>query len=157
MTESRALKADFLSAVFLLVFSLATIVSAYIMPQYKQGWYAAPGFPPLFFGIILFGMSLVFFVRCLIRGGWKFRLTGEHWIAFKSSKAVQRVLYMGAAIAVFLVFFGKIPFLVLSTVFLFATIWYFKGARLWLNAVVSIVTATAIWYVFSVIFMVPLP
>ena len=156
MTKSRLMKADFLSAVFLVIFSLATIISAYLMPLYKQGWYAAPGFTPLLFGIILLAMSTVFLIRCLLRGNWKFRLTKAHWTAFKTSMVVHRVFFIVAAIAAFLFLFGKIPFLLLSTLFLFVTIAYFKGAPLWMNALISIMTATTIWFVFSVIFMVPL-
>jgi hypothetical protein len=157
MTESQGKKADFLAGILLATFSVVWILTAWSMPRYKQGLYAAPGFPPFVFGIILLVLSLVLVGRSIARGGHRIRLRREHWERIKASAAVRRVLVMGAFIGLFLLLFGKIPFLALSFLFLFGTIWFFKGARLWVNAVVSIAASTTIWYIFSVVFMVPLP
>jgi hypothetical protein len=146
MTDSQMRKADLLSAIALLVFS-----------AYKQGWYAAPGFPPFVFGTILGIMGLSLLVRTLVRGGWAFRLNAEHWRRVRDSLAVRRVLVMCAFVFAFILLFKTVPFLILSSVFLFCTIWYFKGSKLWVNAIVSIGATTAVWYIFSVVFMVPLP
>jgi hypothetical protein len=79
MTDSQMRKADLLSAIALLVFSAGSVAMALAMPPYKQGWYAAPGFPPFAFGSILGIMGLVLLVRTFVRGGWAFRLNAEHW------------------------------------------------------------------------------
>lgn len=157
MTDSQMRKADFLSALVLIVFSLGAVAVALAMPQYKQGWYAAPGFPPLAFGSILGVMGLVLLIRTFIRGGWAFRLSPDHWRRVRDSVAVRRVAVMCAFIFAFILLFAKVPFLILSAVFLFGTIWYFKGAKPWVNAIISIVATVLVWYIFSVVFMVPLP
>lgn len=157
MTDSQQQKANFLSALALLAVSAAFILEALRMPRYSQGLYAAPGFPPFAFGILLGLMALILLVRTMLQGGWKFRLNADHLRRVTASKAVRRVSVMGAFIAAFVVLFGKVPFLILSFAFLFGTIWYFKGARLWVNAIVSAIATAAVWYVFGVVFMVPLP
>jgi putative tricarboxylic transport membrane protein len=156
MNDTQMRKANFLAAVALLLFSAAAVIAALAMPRYSQGWYAAPGFPPLAFGIVLGMMSLALLVRTIVQGGWQFRLSTEHLRRVRDSKAVRRISVMGAFIASFLVLFGRIPFLLLSFAFLFGTIWYYKGAKLWQNAIISAVSAFIIWYVFGVLFMVPL-
>jgi len=157
MTESQMRKADFLSAIVILTLSAVFVAVALGMPLYKQGWYAAPGFTPLLFGAVLGFMGFILLVRTLIKGGWTFRLGVEHWRRVRDSRAVRRVLVMCAFIFVFLLLFDKVPFLLLSSAFLFGTIWYFKGAKPWVNAIVSVVSTTIVWYIFSVIFMIPLP
>jgi hypothetical protein len=157
MTDSQMRKADFLSAIVLIVLSAGAAAAALAMPQYKQGWYAAPGFPPLAFAVILGAMGLALLVRTLLRGGWTFRLGPEHWRRVRDSPAVRRVVVMCAFIFAFILLFAKVPFLLLSTVFLFGTIWYFKGAKPLSNAVISITATVVVWYIFSVVFMVPLP
>lgn len=157
MNESRLRKADFIAAIILVLFSIGVILTAMVMPEFKQGWYAAPGFPPAVFGAMLLVMSMVFLIRTILRGEWQFRLKQEHWRRFLSSYAVRRVAAIAAAIAFFLILFGKIPFLLLSTLFLLVTIWFFQGAKLWQNIIISILTSAIIWYVFGVVFMVPLP
>ncbi|HUX39764.1 MAG TPA: tripartite tricarboxylate transporter TctB family protein [Rectinemataceae bacterium] len=157
MTDSQMRKADFLSAIVLMALGAVFVAVALGMPPYKQGWYAAPGFTPLVFGSILGFMGLILFARTLIKGGWAFRLNADHWRRVRDSKAVRRVSVMCAFIFAFLFLFDKVPFLLLSSAFLFGTIWYFKGAKLWVNAVVSVVATTIVWYIFGVIFMIPLP
>lgn len=156
MTESQLRKSDFLASLLLLAFSLAATAAALAMPRYSQGWYAAPGFPPFAFGSVLGLMSLALLGRTLWKGGWRFRLGREHWLRVRDSKAVRRVLVMGGFIALFLLLFGRIPFLLLSFGFLLGTIHYFRGAKPWQNLVISAAASLLIWYVFAVVFMVPL-
>jgi len=157
MTENQLRKADFLTGILLSTFSILWMVTAWFMPRYKQGLYAAPGFPPVFFGAILLILSLVLLLRSALKGGYRIRLRRDHWERIKASAAVRRFTVITLFIAVFLVLFGKVPFLALSSLFLFGSIWYYKGAKLWVAAVVSVVASTTIWYIFSVVFMVPLP
>jgi hypothetical protein len=72
MKPTAMIKADFITSVVLIAFSIAYMVESYRMPRLEaqniNPW-SAPGVVPGFLGLILLVLGLVLFVRSVFKGG----------------------------------------------------------------------------------------
>jgi putative tricarboxylic transport membrane protein len=158
MNDNKTNKADFIDSIFIIAFSLFVIYRCLVMPRYESwGLYATPGMPPLIFALILLALAAIVFVRSIIRKGYKLEIGRHALTQFVKSGDVHRFSIALGLILLYFVFLGRLPFVILSAVFLFVTVMMFKGAKWWVSAVVSVLTAVIVWLVFEVVFLVPLP
>jgi hypothetical protein len=151
-------KVDFVDSIVIVGLSLFVIYNCLVMPRYERwGLYATPGMPPLVFAIILLILGTIVLVRSIIRKGYRFDIGKNELSQFWKSGVVRRFALALGLILVYLFLLGKIHFTILSTAYLFLSILLFKGATWWVSAIVSVVTVIAVWLVFEIVFLVPLP
>jgi hypothetical protein len=70
---------------------------------------------------------------------------------------LKGVLAMACIAVYFFVFWGRIPYVVSTFLFLAGMMFLFKGGAWWKIILVSGTTVAIIWYVFGVLAMIPLP
>ena len=158
MNEKQIIKADFFVSLLLIAFSLFIVIAGLFMPKYENwGYYAMPAMSPVFFGSVLFFMSLILFYRALVRKGYKLGLNAEQVKKFRQDPTVRRFSVCLGLVVSYYFLLGTVNFVLLTTAFLFGNIAYFKGAKWWTNLIISSVTAVGVWLVFYKIFLVPLP
>lgn len=95
MKENNMPKADFVTAIVLLVFSLTITILSIRMPRMEEvgaNPYSAPGIVPGFLGVIIFVLSIILLVRSLLKNGYKFDLSQKTVIAFFKDDSILRVL-----------------------------------------------------------------
>jgi hypothetical protein len=97
------------------------------------------------------------FVRSIVRKGYKLQIGRIGLSQFAKSGDVHRFVIALGLILLYYVFLGRLPFVILSAAYLFITVMVFKGAKWWVNAIVSVLTSVIVWLVFEVVFLVPLP
>ena len=158
MDDNKTNKADFIDSIVIIAFSLFVIYRCLVMPRYESwGLYATPAMPPMVFALILLVLATIVFVRSIIRKGYNIHIGRSGLSQFVRSGDVHRFVLALGLILLYFVFLGRIPFMILSAVYLFVTVMVFKGAKWWICAIVSVLTAVIVWLVFEVVFLVPLP
>ncbi len=158
MDEKKLIKTDFIVSILILVFSVFVIIKSLMMPKYEEwGLYATPSIAPLAFAALLFLAGLILFVRSIIQKGYRIRINREHFKSAYSSIAVQRFLVVLGFVILYSLLLGKVHFVLLSIAYIFCNILYFKSAVWWKNLLISGFIAFAVWLLFNVIFLVPLP
>ncbi|MCP4402601.1 MAG: tripartite tricarboxylate transporter TctB family protein [bacterium] len=158
MDEKKLIKTDFIVSILIILFSVFIIIKSFMMPKYEEwGLYATPSITPIVFSALLLFTGLILFVRSIVRKGYKIRITREHFKSVYSSKAAQRFLLVLGLVIVYSLLLGKVHFVVLSTAYMFFNMCYFKSTVWWKNLIISGVIAFAVWLLFDVIFLIPLP
>lgn len=158
MNDKQMVKADFIVSIVIILFSLFLIFQSIVMPKYEEwGLYATPGLSPLVFSLLLLFTGLILFIRSLLQQGYKIRLRREHFSRLCASVQVQRFLTVLGLVLLYALLLGKVHFIILSTGYVAGTIFYFRNTRWWVNLLISVSIAAAIWVLFNVIFLVPLP
>ena len=153
-------KADFIMGLILMGFALFVVVESLRLPRFEKDWggfYAAPGFVPLILGITIFGMSLALIVRAVRRQGYRIIPTKERVAAFLRSKPAQRWCLAMAYAFGFFFLLGHVYFYTAAFLLLFAFMFTFGNQKLWQVTVISLVASGLIYFVFTKIFLVPLP
>jgi putative tricarboxylic transport membrane protein len=158
MNDKKSNKIDFIDSIVIIALSLFVIYNCLVMPRYERwGLYATPGMPPFLFAFILLILGTIVFVRSIIRKGYRLHVGKNELSQFGKSDVVRRFALALGLILVYLFLLGKIHFVILSAAYLFIAILLFKGASWWVSAIVSVVTALAVWLVFDIVFLVQLP
>ncbi|GAK56519.1 hypothetical protein U27_03481 [Candidatus Vecturithrix granuli] len=158
MNVKQMVKADFIVSIVIILFSLFLIFESIVMPRYEEwGLYATPGLAPLVFSLLLLFTGIILFIRSLLQQGYKIRLRREHFSRLFNSVQVQRFLAVFGLIILYALLLGKVHFVILSTVYVLCTIFYFRSTRWWINLLISVSMSVAVWVLFSRIFLVPLP
>jgi len=158
MNNNKMTKADFISSIIIIVFSLFLIYNCIIMPKYKEwGLYATPGMPPFIFSAILLIMGIILLRRSISKQGYKIRIKREHLLRLYHSIAVKRFTIALSLVIFYSFLLGKVHFVIISAIYIFINIYIFKGAIWWINFIISITTSFVIWLLFKVIFLIPLP
>ena len=158
MEDKKLVKADFVVSILIILFSVFIIIKSFMMPKYeKWGLYATPSIAPLVFSALLLFTGLILFIRSITHQGYKIKITRGHVRSVYSSKAVQRFIVVLGLVILYSLLLGKVHFVILSTAYLFFNIFYFRSTIWWKNLIISGVTAFAVWLLFNVIFLVPLP
>ena len=160
MKDKGMPKADFIMGLILMAFSLLVVIESLELPRFEKDWggfYAAPGFVPLILGITLFFMSLVLFVRAVIKQGHRIIPDEGTLRDFVRSKPVHR--WCLAMIYAFGFFFllGHIYFYLAAFIVLFAFMATFGEQKLYISLIISLIASAMIYLVFTKIFLVPLP
>jgi hypothetical protein len=153
-------RADFVMGLILMAFSVFIIRESLRMPTFEKDWggfYAAPGFVPMIFGGIIFLMSLFLWIRAMRNKGYEMGITRDKVRSFLRSKTVHRWCLAIAYAFLFFIFLGRIYFYLAAFLVLLAFMVTFGKEKLLNVLIISIVTSVAIYFVFTRIFLVPLP
>ena len=160
MKDKGMPKADFIMGLVLMTISLIIVVESLKLPRFEKDWggfYAAPGFVPLILGITLFAMSLALFVRAVKKQGYRIIPDREALDNFMRSKPVHRwCLAMIYAFGFFFIL-GHIYFYLAAFLVLFAYMATFGEQSRIISLIISIIASAMIYFVFTKIFLVPLP
>jgi len=117
-----------------------------------------PGVTTLFVGGFL---ALLGVVLALIgmRGSGNPLLKAAEVISetLRKKSFLKGVLAMVCIGIYFFIFWGRIPYILSTFIFLAGMMFLFKGGAWWKIVTVSGVTVAIIWYVFGVLAMIPLP
>jgi len=158
MNNKKMDKADFICSIIIIIFSFFMIYNCIIMPKYEEwGLYATPSMPPLIFSAILLIMGIILLRRSISVQGYKIQIKKNHLLRLYHSVAVRRFTITLSLVIFYSFLLGKIHFVIISAIYIFVNIYIFKGTVWWVNFIISITTSFAIWLLFKVIFLVPLP
>lgn len=158
MNNKKMGKADFICSIIIIIFSFFLIYNCIIMPKYEEwGLYATPSMPPLIFSAILLIMGIILLRRSISVQGYKIQIKKNHLLRLYHSVAVRRFTITLSLVIFYSFLLGKIHFVIISAIYIFVNIYIFKGTVWWVNFIISITTSFAIWLLFKVIFLVPLP
>ena len=166
MTEKNMIKADFYTSIVLMAFGITAIVMAMGMPVINNS-YSAPGVLPIFLGIVITGLSLIMFIRSIIRLKGCLGVSGA---SIKEALSAVGSLRMIATVILCLCYtflLGKVWFPALTFLFIFAFIVFFEYDRkspfrpqvkiILFAALVAILASAAVAALFRYLFLVRLP
>ena len=117
----------------------------------------AQGMPTIFFGGVLFIMASVLLYRSVAAKGYRIGINRNHWKRLVESVTARRFGGCIGLVGLYFALLGIVNFVALTAAFLFCNIAYFKGARWWINLIISFSASLSVWLVFYKVFLVPLP
>ena len=117
-----------------------------------------PGVTTLFIGGFLALLGIVLALIGMRGSGNPFHKAAEVIPeTLRKPSFLKGVLAMACIAVYFFVFWGRIPYVISTFLFLAGTMLLFKGGAWWKISLVSGTTVAIIWYVFGVLAMIPLP
>jgi hypothetical protein len=117
-----------------------------------------PGVTTLFIGGFLALLGVVLALIGLRGSGNPFLKAVEVISETLRKKSFMRGVLAMACIGVyFFVFWGRIPYVISTFIFLAGMMFLFKGGAWWKISLISGITVAVIWYLFGVLAMIPLP
>jgi hypothetical protein len=117
-----------------------------------------PGVTTLFIGTFLALLGIVLAIIGMRGSGNPFLKAVQVIPETLRKKSFMRGVLAMACIGVyFFIFWGRIPYVISTFIFLAGTMVLFKGGAWWKIFFVSGITVTIIWYLFGVLAMIPLP
>jgi len=160
MDRKQMARADFITSLLLISASLFIMIfTLFGFPRFPE-WgplYANPGFTPFLLGLVLFFMSIYLLARSLKDQGQQVRTTREAVKSFLREPKVVRFLICLALFALYYALLGRIPFVVLTALYLSLSFLIFGRGRWFIALLIAVASSLAISLVFSRIFLVPLP
>ncbi len=130
MREQLMPKADFITSILLIIFSLAIVIISIRMPRMEElgaNPYSAPGIVPGFLGIIIFMLSLTLCIKSFLKNGYKIDLHKKTIRAFFQDQATIRVLLTLLISIIYGVgLLGNIPYILATFLYVAAFIMFFE-------------------------------
>jgi putative tricarboxylic transport membrane protein len=171
MNDRDMAKADFVTALILIVASLTILVLSIQMPRMEElgaNPYSAPGIVPGFIGAILLLLSGILFGRSILRQGYRLELNGSTVRIFFQNQSVRRIfLTILLSLIYGLGLLGRIPYIVATFLYVACFVFLFeyqRGTSLWeqrkmlIFAIVQAILVTGgVAAVFRYLFLVKLP
>jgi len=171
MKESNMPKADFVTSLVLLTFSITVIVLSIRMPRMEEVGadpYSAPGIVPGFLGVIILFLSIILFVRSILNKGHHPEITWHNLTMFVKDEAILRVLLTIALSVIYgTILLGSIPYELATFLYslLFVIIFEYRfdkpfqdqGKTVFFSFVQAILVAGVVAAVFRYLFLVKLP
>jgi len=160
MDEKQMAKADFVTSICLLLFSLLIMFyTLFSFPRFPEwgGIYSNPGYVPFLLGLTLFFMSGYLLIRSLKRQGHLVRISRKGYGLFIRSPVVIRLLICFGLFVLYYALLGRVPFLVNTALYLFLSIIIFGRGKWYIALIISVATSLAVYLIFIKIFLVPLP
>lgn len=171
MNDRDMPKADFVTAIILMIFGGGAAVMAMRMPRLEHlniNPYTVPGIVPGLLGSIIAFMGLILFVRAIRRNGYRLGVGREEAEAFLKKDSTRRSLLTLAACLIYSsILLGRVPYLAATILFVFAFIAIFEYSEakrrnkllrtLITDAVIAVSTGAIIAGVFQYLFLVKLP
>ncbi|MFO7730160.1 MAG: tripartite tricarboxylate transporter TctB family protein [Spirochaetia bacterium] len=171
MNEKDMPKADFISSLVLLGFSLSVVVMSINMPRLENrevNPLSVPGIVPGFLGVVIGIFALIMLVRSIRQRGYILEINAEKTRAFFIKDSILRAI---GTIALTLVYawglVGRLPYLLATFLFVFAFIGIFeyekndppkrKKKKLLIAALMAIISSAIVTAVFRYLFLVSLP
>ena len=150
-------KPDFIAAVVLTLLSLSILGISLAMPEYaRQGAHAAPSLSPTIFSLLMLFCSLILLVRSVRFRGYGIRVSREMFLQFIRSRPVHNFVAAFSLVLIYAFLLGKLHFALVSALYLFANILYFRSTGLLKNLIISVLSSVSIWYCFDSLFLIPL-
>jgi len=117
-----------------------------------------PGVTTLFIGAFLALLGIVLAIIGMRGSGNPFLKAVEVISETLRKKSFARGVLAMACIGVyFFVFWGRLPYVISTFIFLAGMMFLFKGGAWWKIFLISGITVAVIWYFFGVLAMIPLP
>ena len=171
MKDSNMPRADFITSMILMVVGVAIFWISLEMPRYEdQGgsFLDSPGIVPAMLGILIAVLSLVVFIRSLVRKGYKLGWNRESFAAvLKDAKTVRMLVTIAFGIGYGLFLMRWLHFIAATLVFVFVFIVVFEYdlkksfAAQWkvpvFAAVISVLVTAGVFGAFQYLFLVNLP
>lgn len=154
---SRSAPADVAAGLALVAVSAAFLVGALRMPMHTMHWtwLNAPGLVPAVLAAVLLAQALALTLRGLRH------LRARSGDAGLVDRALQwgagRVVLTLALALAFAMLMGRMPFAILTAFFVFTMTVAFRGTSAWKAAASALITAATVTWVFTRVFLVPLP
>ena len=119
---------------------------------------ANPGVTTMFIGGVLALLGLIIATIGFIGSKTPFR-NAKQVIpeTLRNPRFLKGIIALACITVYFFVFWGRIPYVISTFVFLTGIMFIFKAGAWWKIFIISVVTVGIIWYVFGVLAMVPLP
>ena len=166
MTEKNMAKADFFTSVVLMAFGITAIAMAIGMPVISTK-YSAPGVLPIFLGIVITGLSLIMFIRSLVRMKGQVGISGASIKEALTAVGSLRMIVTVILCLCYIFLLGKVWFPALTFLFIFAFIIFFEYDRklpfksqikiILIAALVALLASAAVTTLFRYLFLVRLP
>ena len=166
MTEKNMAKADFYTSIVLMAFGITAIVMAMGMPVISTK-YSAPGVLPIFLGIVITVLSLIMFIRSLVRLQGHVGVSGASLKEAFAAVGSRRMIATVILCLCYTFLLGKVLFLALTFAFIFAFIIFFEYDRkvslklqikkILLAALVALLASASVTMLFRYLFLVRLP
>ena len=166
MTEKNMAKADFYTSIVLMAFGITAIVMAMGMPVISTR-YSAPGVLPIFLGIVITGLSLIMFIRSIIRLKGRFGVSGSSIKEAITAVGAIRMIVTIIFCLCYSFLLGKVWFPALTFLFIFAFIIFFEYDRklpfkpqiktILIAALVALLASASVTMLFRYLFLVRLP
>ena len=117
-----------------------------------------PGITTLFVGGMLALLGLILAIIGLRGSGNPFQKAAQVIPeTLRKQSFLRGVLAMACIGIYFFVFWGRIPYVMATFIFLAGMMLLFKGGAWWKVCLISGITVAIIWYLFGVLAMIPLP
>lgn len=117
-----------------------------------------PGVTSIFIGGLMGVLGLVIAAIGLLGSRHPFRIARQAVSETLQSQAFYKGVVALAGIAVyFFLFWGRIPYVVSTFLFLVGMMAIFKAGAWWKIVLISGGTVAVVWYVFGILAMIPLP
>lgn len=156
--HTRSAKSDFISSVIFCMLSMVIFFLSLAMPKYVEwGLYATPSLAPMVFSIILFICSVIMLVRSIVLKGYRITISGGKVKDFLKSPVFRHFVVAFVLVYLYYAFFSIIHFAVLSSLYLFLNIFYYRSTTWWRNLIISIGFSVGIYVLFNYVFFIPLP
>lgn len=150
-------KADFVTGIVLCILCLFFIFTAFKMPvDPAYGIYAHPGITPIFLATVLFILSIYLILRSRIKlSHFKndIKLVKSFFIKKENQNLLITLLFM----LIFVYLIRKVPFYILTFLFIFSFSFFFYRKKPLLLLIVSIISTFVIITLFSRLFLIPMP
>lgn len=156
----RASLADVAAASGIGLLAIWFLAGALRMPfqTARWTWHDAPGFVPGVISTVLLAQAFVLAVRGLRR--WRIARDTVRWRGLRQELihwgADRLALTLAFALA-FVLLMGRLPFGVLTALWVFGMTVAFRGTTPWRAAAVAVATGVAVTLIFTRLFLVPLP
>ena len=167
MTEKNMVKADFYTSVVLMSFGITVTVMAMKMPVMHDDPYSSPGVLPVILGVIITSLSLVMFIRSIIRSRGRVGISSASVKTFFNEIPVRRMLLTTVLCLIYVFFLGKVMFALLTFIYIFVFIVLFEynlknpfrqqTKMFAIAGLVALCSSAAITAVFQYLFLVRLP
>jgi hypothetical protein len=167
MTEKNMNRADFYTGIVLMVFGITVTVMALQMPSIPRDPYSAPGVLPIFLGVVITGLSLIMFIRSIIRTKGQVSVSAASIKSALTATGALRMILTVILCLAYVFLLGKVLFPLLTFFFVFGFIVCFEYERksplkpqikkILIAALVAAATSASITAVFRYLFLVRLP
>jgi len=144
-----------LIGLYVMVEGYMTFVSPALVTVEKS---VNPGITTLFVGGMLALLGLILAIIGLRGSGNPFQKAAQVIPeTLRKQSFLRGVLAMACIGIYFFVFWGRIPYVMATFIFLAGMMLLFKGGAWWKVCLISGITVAIIWYLFGVLAMIPLP
>ena len=170
MTEKNMGRADFYTALALIVFGITAAVMAFQMPSVEergQSPYSAPGLLPGILSIVITGLSFILLVRALIRTHGRVGVSGASVRDFFAQAGTRRIIVTMVLCLSYAALLGKLFFPLLTFLFVFLFVVCFEYERgkafkpqvkkLLFAALLAFCVSAVVTLIFQYLFLVRLP